>query len=186
MLTRRTFFKTAGFGAAAAAAVSGSLPTELLTWAEPPRAPLPGGPVLLNSNENPYGPLPGVMAMGNPFLDVNRYPGRHVRELEARLSALYKVAPDNLLIGCGSGEILRQAANAFTGPGKKVITALPTFEAMGNYARVVLGETVAVPLTANFTHDFGALLKDAGPYTGLIYICNPHNPTGDVTPSSEI
>ncbi len=186
MLTRRTFFKTAGFGAAAAAAVSGSLPTELLAWAEPPRTPVPGGPVLLNSNENPYGPLPGVMAMGNPFLDVNRYPGRHVRELEERLSALCKVGPDNLVIGCGSGEILRVAANAFTGPGKRVITASPTFEAIGSFARVVHGEPVTVPLAANYEHDLGAMLQAAGPDAGLIYICNPNNPTGNVTPRADI
>jgi histidinol-phosphate aminotransferase len=186
MLTRRRFFRTAGFGAAAAAAVSGSLPGELLTWAEPPRTPVPGGPILLNSNENPYGPLPSVLAMGNPFLDVNRYPNHYVRDLEGRLSALYKVERENLVIGCGSGEILRLAANAFTEPGKKVVTASPTFEAIGNYARVVHGEHVSVPLTANFTHDLGAMLKATGPDTGLIYICNPNNPTGNVTPRAEI
>ena len=59
MLTRRTFFKTAGLGAAAAAA-SVSLPSDLLAWAEPSRAPQPEGPILLNSNENAYGPFPSV------------------------------------------------------------------------------------------------------------------------------
>ena len=48
-------------------AASASLPTELLSWAEPQRMPKPGGPILLNSNENAYGPFPSVLAMKNPF-----------------------------------------------------------------------------------------------------------------------
>ena len=74
MLSRRSFFKTAGLGAAVAA--TASFPTEVLSWAEPQRASQPGGPVLLNSNENAYGPLPSVLALKNPFQDVNRYPDR--------------------------------------------------------------------------------------------------------------
>src|SRR5262249_27524057 len=74
MLSPLSFFKTAGRGAAVAA--TASFPTDLLSWAEPPRAPQPGGPILLNSNENAYGPFPSVLALENPFLDVNRYPDR--------------------------------------------------------------------------------------------------------------
>jgi len=55
MLSRRSFFKTAGLGAAVAA--TASFPTELLSWAEPQRTATPGGPILLNSNENAYGPF---------------------------------------------------------------------------------------------------------------------------------
>src|SRR5215470_19611749 len=125
MLTRRSFFKTAGVGAAAAASVS--LP-ELLGWAEPSRAPEPGGPVLLNSNENAYGPFPSVLAMANPFQGVNRYPDHHSDVISERLAAHHKVDLNRVLTGCGSTEILRMAAYAFTGPGKRLVMPAPTFE----------------------------------------------------------
>src|SRR4051812_10436548 len=95
MLSRRNFFKAAGVGAAAAVA-SASLPSELLAWAEPPRAPQPGGPILLNSNENAYGPFPSVLALENPFVGANRYPDRHSDLLSERLAALHKVGTDRV------------------------------------------------------------------------------------------
>ena len=185
MLTRRSFFKAAGMGAAVAAA-SATFPTELLSRTEPPRLPHPGGPILLNSNENAYGPFPSVLAMGNPFQDANRYPDHQSDLLSERIAALHKVGTGQVVTGCGSTEILRMAANAFTGPGKKLIMAAPTFEAIGSYGDVVRANVIKVPLAANFTHDLGAMLKAAGPETGLVYICNPNNPTGNLTPRADL
>ncbi len=184
MLSRRTFFKTAGLGAAVAA--SASFPAELLTWAEPSRAAVPGGPILLNSNENAYGPFPSVLAMSNPFQGVNRYPDHHSDMISERLAALHKVDLSRMLTGCGSTEILRMAAYAFTGPGRKLVMPAPTFEAIGEYAAVVPAEIVKVPLAANFTHNLGAMLKAAGTDAGLVYICNPNNPTGNLTPRADL
>src|SRR5215470_766584 len=183
MLTRRSFFKTASAGAAAAASVS--LP-ELLSWAEPSRAPQPGGPVLLNSNENAYGPFPSVIAIDHPFDGFNRYPDHHSDMISDRLADRHKVKLDNLLTGCGSTEILRTAAAAFIGPGRKLVMAAPTFEAIGRYGEVMKAEIIKVPLAANFTHDLGAMLKAAGPDAGLVYICNPNNPTGNLTPRADL
>jgi len=183
MLTRRSFFKAAGLGAAVAAS---SFPREFLSWAEPPRVPQPGGPILLNSNENAYGPFPSVLALNNPFQDANRYPDHHSDLLSERLAALHKVSADQVVTGCGSTEILRMAANAFTGPGRKAIMAAPTFEAIGSYCSVVHADVVKVPLAANFAHDLGAMLRAAGPDTGLVYICNPNNPTGNLTPRTDL
>jgi len=188
MLSRRSFFetafKTAGLGAAAAA--TASFPTDLLGWMEPPRAPQPGGPVLLNSNENAYGPFPSVMALPNPFQGVNRYPDHHSDVISEKLAAIHKVDIGCVLTGCGSTEILRIAANAFTGPGRKLVTPTPTFEASWSYSEAVQAEVVKVPLAANFAHDLGAMLKAAGTDTGLVYICNPNNPTGNLTPRADI
>src|SRR5882757_2184131 len=184
MLTRRSFFKTAGLGAAVAA--SANFSTELLTWAEPPRAPQPGGPILLNSNENAYGPFPSVLAMGNPFLEAHRYPDHRIDLLREKLAALHKVSNDQLVTGCGSSEILRLAACAFAGPGRKLIMAAPTFESIGSYSDVIHAEVVRVPLAANFTHDLDAMLRAAGSDAGLIYICNPNNPTANLTPRRDL
>src|SRR5215467_1906110 len=181
MQSRRTFFKTAGLGAAVAA--SASFPTELLSWVEPSRAPQPGGPILLNSNENAYGPFPSVRALENPFQGVNRYPDHHSDLISERLAALHKVELSRVLTGCGSTEILRMAASAFTGPGRKLVMPEPTFEAIGSYAEAVQAEVVKVPLAADFAHDLAGMAKAAGSDAGLIYICNP---TGNLTPRKDI
>jgi histidinol-phosphate aminotransferase len=183
-LTRRTFFKAAGLSAAVAA--SSRLPAEVLAWKEPPRVPRTGGPILLNSNENAYGPFPSVLGMGNPFQDLNRYPDHHAELVRERVAALHKVEPERVITGCGSTEILRMAAHAFTGPGKKLIVPAPTFEAISEYAAVVPADVVRVPLASNFAHDLGAMLGAAGPDTGLVYICNPNNPTGNLTPRADL
>src|ERR1041385_5868844 len=113
MLSRRSFFKTAGMGAAMAP--TASLPAELLSWAEPPGtvAPgTPGGPILLNSNENAYGPLPSVLAMKNPFQDANRYPDRGYDKLIERIAAMHKVKTEQVTLGRGSTELLKVAARS--------------------------------------------------------------------------
>lgn len=184
MLSRRNFFKTAGLGAAVAA--SASFRPELLSWAEPPRAPRPDGSILLNSNENAYGPFPSVLAMSNPFQGVNRYPDHHDDILTETLAKRHRVDTSRILTGCGSGEVLHMAAFAFTGPGKKLVMASPTFEAIGAHAAVMGAEVVRVPLASNYAHDLGAMLKAAGTDAGLVYICNPNNPTANVTPRADI
>src|SRR5262249_36039135 len=68
----------------------------------------------------------------------------------------------------------------------KAIMAAPTFEAIGSYCSVVHADVIKVPLAANFAHDLGAMLKAAGPDTGLVYICNPNNPTGNLTPRADL
>src|SRR6185312_9664463 len=117
MISRRSLFKTAALGAAAAA--TSGFPAELLTWAEPPREMQPGGPILLNSNENAYGPFPSVLAMPNPFKDANRYPDYSVEQLTKRLAKMHNVSAEQIIVGCGSTEVLKLCVDAFTGPGRK-------------------------------------------------------------------
>jgi histidinol-phosphate aminotransferase len=90
------------------------------------------------------------------------------------------------LIGCGSVEILRVAAQAFTGPGRKLVMASPTFEVLGRFSEALGAEVVRVPLTRDFAHDLPPMLAAMGNDTGLVYICNPNNPTGSLTPRREI
>jgi histidinol-phosphate aminotransferase len=180
MLSRRSFFKTAGMGAAVAA--TASLPTGLLSWAEPQRKPQPGGPILLNSNENAYGPFPSVLALKNPFQDANRYPDRGYDQLIEHIAAMHKVKADQVTLGCGSTEILKLAASAFTGPGKKLVMATPTFEAIGFYAQAAKTEVVKVPLASSYAHQLTQMAQAVGKDGGLIYICNPNNPTASLTP----
>ena len=86
-----------------------------------------------------------------------------------------------MLLGNGSSEILKLCAAAFTGPGRPVVMAAPTFEAIGRYTRAAGGEVIQVPLTADHRHDVAKMLE-AARFAGLVYVCNPNNPTGSVTP----
>ncbi|HEX4604676.1 MAG TPA: aminotransferase class I/II-fold pyridoxal phosphate-dependent enzyme [Candidatus Angelobacter sp.] len=180
MLSRRSFFKTAGLSAAVAA--TASLPTDLFSWAEPTRTTRAGGPVLLNSNENAYGPFPSVLALKDPFQDANRYPDHGHEEMIGRIAAMHKVKADQVTVGCGSTEILKLAASAFTGPGKKLVMATPTFEAIGFYAQATKAEVVKIPLASSYAHQLTQMAQAVGKDGGLIYICNPNNPTASVTP----
>ena len=98
MISRRALFKTAALGAAAAA--TSSFPTDLFSWTEPQRVFQPGGPILLNSNENAYGPLPSVLRLPNPFMNANRYPDYSVDILKQTLARQHKIGADPAH-GCG-------------------------------------------------------------------------------------
>ncbi|MGC1616182.1 MAG: aminotransferase class I/II-fold pyridoxal phosphate-dependent enzyme [Candidatus Acidiferrum sp.] len=186
-ITRRKFFRNAATGAVVAVA---SPPLGYLAFSElapAARASDPGGPIILSRNENAYGPSQKVIdSMQESLQFANRYPDSAVSALHARIAKSHSIKPEQLVLGCGSGEILSTSASAFLGPGKKLITALPTFEAIGRCARTVGAEVVEVPLARNYSHDLRAMLARAGDTTGLVYICNPNNPTGSLTPRKDI
>ncbi len=187
-LSRRSFLGNRGMGATAAA-VSLAWPGPLVDAAEAAaRGDLPASPLIfLNSNENAYGPSPRVLAALREAVPLcNRYPDAQADELTARIAAFHKVKPAQVVRGNGSTEVLRMAAGAFTGPGRKLLAASPTFEALGYYARRHGAELVAVPLRKDFAHDLEAMLARVDGSIGLVYLCNPNNPTASLTPRSEI
>jgi histidinol-phosphate aminotransferase len=196
MLTRRSFLQSLGAGAAAGAALATSpLPLEAF---EPSRHGQAVGAktalgatranaILLNSNENAYGPLPGtVAAMQQAISWANRYPDFDYDALVWAISDLHKIKPQQVITGCGSTEILRVAVAAFLGPGKKLIVPTPTFEAAGDYAAATGADIAKVPLSSNFAHDLDAMLAQTGSMPSLIYICNPNNPTASLTPRKDL
>lgn len=124
--------------------------------------------------------------MRSALLDANRYPYMDYDPLADSIAKLHGVMRGQVLLGCGSTEILRMAAAAFLGPGKQLIQANPTFEAMERYARTAGAEVVSVRLTHRFAHDLEQMLRHAGNNTGLVYVCNPNNPTGSLTPRAEL
>src|SRR4029453_13885136 len=83
------------------------------------------------------------------------------------------------------GEILKLCAETFTGPQNgKLVAADPTFEAILNNASANGAEVIKVPLTSSFQHDLPKMLDSAN--AGLIYVCNPNNPTASITPKDEL
>jgi histidinol-phosphate aminotransferase len=145
-----------------------------------------GGIVRLSANENPYGPCPkALQAMTESFGLACRYPDEHNNVLIDKLAKLNGVNHDQILLGDGSGEILKLCAETFTGPQNgKLVAADPTFEAILNNATSNGAEIVKVPLTNTFAHDLPKMLSAAK--GGLIYVCNPNNPTASITPKDEV
>jgi histidinol-phosphate aminotransferase len=114
-----------------------------------------------------------------------RYPDEHNNVLIEKLAKLNDVNRDQILLGDGSSEILQLCADTFTGKERgKLIAADPTFEAIVNNASANGAEAVKVPLTSNFSHDLPKMA--AATQEGLIYICNPNNPTASITPKNEL
>jgi histidinol-phosphate aminotransferase len=135
--------------------------------------------VRLDSNENPYGPSDAALAaMTRAQAVASRYPDGAEREMGEALARAHGVTPDRIVLGCGSSDILRMADSAFLDAGKTVVAAEPTFEAVLAYARVTRAEAVKVPLTADFRHDLVGMAAACDARTGLVYVCNPNNPTG--------
>jgi histidinol-phosphate aminotransferase len=132
--------------------------------------------VQLNSNENPYGPFPAALeAIARSQAVASRYPDAAEEELALALARHHGVKPEQIVLGCGSSDVLRMADAAFLGPGRTVVAAEPTFEAVLAYAKVTRAEAVMVPLTADFRHDLPAMARACDACTGLVYVCNPNN-----------
>jgi len=186
-ITRRNFFRKAATGAAIAATLP---PLAELTFSElvpSSRASEPGGPIILSRNENAYGPSQKVIAsMQDSLQFANRYPDPAVNALHERIAQSHSIKPEQLVLGCGSGEILSIAASSFLAPGKTLITAVPTFESIGRCAKALGAQVVEIPLTPAYSHDLAAMLSRADASTGLIYVCNPNNPTASLTPRKDL
>jgi histidinol-phosphate aminotransferase len=158
--------------------------------AKPPlrlvRAALDPEAVRLSSNENPYGPARSAFdAMREAFGVAWRYPDEQGDALADDLARHNAVAASSILLGAGSSEILKLCAAAFAGPGRPAVVAEPTFEALGHHVERTGGDVRRVPLTVDFRHDTAKLLA-AAPDGGLIYVCNPNNPTATITPKAEL
>jgi histidinol-phosphate aminotransferase len=147
----------------------------------------PADAIQLNSNENPYGPSAAAREAAARSLGVaGRYPDALEDELRIAVARAHGVAPERVLLGCGSSDILRMAVAAFLGPDKKVVAAEPTFEAVLAYNRVTGARAVKVPLDGAFRHDLGAMAAACDAATGLVYVCNPNNPTGTIVTGEEL
>lgn len=179
-----------GFGRLIGASLGAVLVTQKFTRSIVEARLPPGMPenvIQLNSNENPYGPSSQALAaMTKSQRIASRYPGALEQRLLETIAQHHGVEPSNVLLGCGSGEILRVADMAFLAPEKNVVAAEPTFEAILTYARVTRATPVTVPLTADFRHDLPRMATASNNQTGLIYLCNPNNPTGTVVTREEL
>lgn len=184
-ISRRSLLRNLGVGAVTGTAM------ESFTYARVLQPPPGSGqltlPVLLDHNENAYGPSEKVLAvLAEAPSCGNRYQRQEYEVLRTKLAALHAVKEDQILLGCGSTEILRLSAMAFTGPGKKLVQAVPTYGSIRHFAQTMGAEIVEVPITRNYEHDLATMLARAANSAGLVYICNPNNPTATLTVRKDI
>lgn len=146
----------------------------------------PSGPVLLNSNENAWGPSGSVIeAISRSVRESNRYPWQTRQILIDRISQHEGIPSSHILLGAGSTELLQLAGLAFGAFGGTVVSSYPTFPLMMQHAEGFNATWVKVKLDAAFHHDY-QLLSQASQGAGLIYISNPNNPVGTMTSGSQL
>jgi histidinol-phosphate aminotransferase len=187
-ISRRQFVGAIGSSAAAAIALPalGASPKADLDAQLSPETG-PGATLSLNFNENPYGCAPSVFEVIRATAPrASRYASLEYDSLKQRIGTLHSVKPDQVVLGCGSVEVLQTAADAFLAPGANAIVALPTFGAVASRGKQRGAEIIEVPLAADWSHDLKAMRAKVNEKTGLIYICNPNNPTGSITPRKDI
>jgi len=185
MITRRGFAARMALGAAA-----GRIVPEMAyaQRAAVSLGDLPKDMVWLNANENPAGP-PAVAleAMREVLPTAGRY---HYQEFGAFYRSLARsedLGPEQIIVGAGSSEVLHMAVDAFTSSTRPLITIRPTYELPVELARALGRKVVATPLRADYTADVKLLVEEAGKAGGgLIYICNPNNPTAAITTKNEL
>ena len=202
-ISRRNFVRAAGlgslgvWGAPLGTAHRSESLLNLFRRHEPP-AP---GQLLLCYNENPVGPGKAVVdALQNALGTVSRYPFSPVIEFRQALLRHLNLPPEQptapgaaspadqkspLVIGVGSTEILRSCIIAFTGPDRAFVTGSPSFDSPPAYAATRHVPVRAVPLDAHLRLDLGAML-DQVRGAGMVYVCNPNNPTGTYHEATEV
>lgn len=184
--SRRIFFRNLGIGAAVGAVSQLPLSNPWVAFAQT-KTNRPGELILLNRNENPYGPSERVQkAIAAGLSIANRYPDVTYRRLVERIAAFHRIKPEQVILGCGSTEILRVATCAFLGPGSVLVQASPTFDAIEVYARATGANVASVSLNRELAHDLDAMLQHSSTQQSLLYICNPNNPTASITPRKDL
>ena len=145
--------------------------------------PLPGGApplVRLDSNENPRGPSRAALgAIGDATALAHRYPDDAAAELRALVARQHGVTAEEICLGCGSTDVLRAAVQAYTSPSRALVTALPTYEAAAAEAKRVGAAVREVAVGGDLRLDLDAMRRAAAG-AGLVYLCNPNNPTSTV------
>lgn len=150
------------------------------------KGPIPPDAVRINANENPMGPCPEAAdAIHNVVKKGGRYMYEEAGNLQGLLADQEGLKPDYVAPFAGSSAPLHQAVIAFTSPEKSLVVADPGYEAGERAANFIGARVIKVPLTKHYAHDVRAMAK-ADPNAGLIYICNPNNPTGTLTPRADI
>jgi len=194
MTSRRSFLRYAALAAAAPVlteahfaraaqqATAATAPRRRASWVTaPPDA------ILINANENPLGPCDAArQAIAKIVPTGGRYDlYDETGKLTKTFASQHNLPEDHIAVYAGSSEPLHFTVLAFTSPTRSLVIADPSYEAP-TFAAMSSGAKIhKVPLTANYAHDVKAMVA-ADPNAGVLYICNPNNPTGTITSKQNI
>jgi histidinol-phosphate aminotransferase len=143
-------------------------------------------PVLLNLNENPFGPSPlAVRAVQAAFADVYRYPEIQAIDLHRAIASFHQVQPAQVLVTAGATDLLGMIARALLGPGLNAITSARSFIVYKLATQVTEGRLIEVP-TRNDGYDLDAIARAIDGNTRIVFIANPNNPTGSLLGAAEL
>ena len=138
-------------------------------------------PLRLHSNESPYGPFPQALeAIYDSAQQTNRYTSDTRVALKNALAEHYRLNPKQVLLGCGSIELLKIITEVFSSPLVPPVIAEPIYEAIDYYASLRKIRPVKVPLNNDFKHDLDRMAEACHKTARLVYLCNPANPTGTI------
>jgi len=186
--SRRRFLQLAGAGLAVAGSGLPQLGhAQPATAAAAAAAPAEGA-VLLNFNECPYGPSPAAQqAARDSIAGCGRYRFALAGQVRDAFVEQARIPADHVRLYPGSSEPLNRAAVLWTGPLAGLVVADPTFETLGEVAAAHGAHVQKVPLRDDGAHDLRAMVAAAHALpTGLLYVCNPNNPTGSISPPDEL
>ena len=142
--------------------------------------------IKLASNENPLGPSPAaVAAMLAVLHNIHLYPDGNAFYLKRRLAEKLGVAPENLILGNGSSELIEFAGHALLGPGTAAVMSQYSFAIYLLVTRLFGARPIIVP-AHNYAHDLPAMLAAITPETRIVFVANPNNPTGTVASPKEV
>ena len=143
----------------------------------------------LANNENPYGPPESVMkAMTRAMKYANRY-GYPDGGLTEEIAKHHGVKPENVLLGAGSGEILDVCCTTFLQDGRLLIGVDPSYNIFYSHATALKSDIIKLPLLPDFRQDIPAMIRATRQNhrdVGLVYLCNPNNPTGRLVTKDEV
>jgi histidinol-phosphate aminotransferase len=172
--------------ASAGAAIKIATEPELAYAQRRTARPIPPGAVLINANENPLGPCSDACsAMASLGARGGRYEYGLTQELVKTFAEIEGLKPEYIRAYAGSSEPLHYTVLAFTSAQKSLVMADPAYEAPMRAASYSGAKIHKVLLTKSYAHDVKAMIS-ADPNAGLLYICNPNNPTGTITSREDI
>ncbi len=141
----------------------------------------------LLANENPWGPSKkAVQAIAESASKGNRYVYNSSKMMVSILAKKEGVPEDYILLAPGSTDILEKTAFALCLKGGNVVSADPSYMSLVNTAKSIGATWKNIPLKSDYAHDLTAMASAVDGETRLVYICNPNNPTGTITPAAEI
>jgi histidinol-phosphate aminotransferase len=140
----------------------------------------------LSSNESVLGPSPkAIEAFRAAQSELNLYPDGSVQVLREAIARTYGLAPERIVCGNGSDELITLLANCYLRPDDEVLFTKHSFLVY----RIAALANSATPLEVpepELKADVDAILAKVSPRTRLVYLANPNNPTGSYLPAAEL